>query len=74
MFVSNTLLWISPCTGVLGWIVTGFWFELLSYLGYSASLATIFHTDQFSSVSKAWTSCVTSKSSWSKGDTEGGYC
>ena len=26
-------------TGVLGLIVTGFWFELFSYLGHSASLA-----------------------------------
>ena len=37
-------------TGVLGLIVTEFWFELLTYLGHSASPATIFHTDQLSVV------------------------
>ena len=39
-------------TGVLGLIVTEFWFELLTYLGPSASLATIFHTDQLSVVAE----------------------
>ena len=42
----------SSDTGVLGLIVTEFWFELLTYLGPSASLATIFHTDQLSVVAE----------------------